>query len=486
MRIAASFVALFLIVSPVGKDSRNVNHRELVALPKSVEAERAVLGAAVLNRDALLAVLPRLREQDFGVPQNRIVYRAMEALIGSGKPDAVGDPVLLCEWLDSQKLLESAGGAAYISSLADGIPRSANVEHYAEIVKKKSILRSLILSCEGISERAQNGDGDGTIVEDAVAEILQLASDGSGEVRIREWAEASAAAIAEIESARRDPASVFALNSGIAGLDEITSGLRRKELVLIVGPTSSGKSLLTQQYLTAADDAGYSSLIFSAEMTAENIAIRDVAFEAEVPFFLTRRTDSMREEQFANLKTAAQKPRNIAIVDRGITPERIWAISEARKRSRGLDLVAVDYDQLVIEAGIDPEDENSFFGHQARFVTQAKQFAARLEVCFLLIAQLRKLPSSVKEGKKPTLDDVFGASAMRNAPDIVIWVVRDFFLKNMQKKYERCARAFVVKSRNGRTGKVEMDFDPLRLRLSDKLGGAVDPFEETESEEQES
>ncbi|HXE43538.1 MAG TPA: DnaB-like helicase C-terminal domain-containing protein, partial [Candidatus Baltobacteraceae bacterium] len=163
--------------------------------------------------------------------------------------------------------------------------------------------------------------------------------------------------------------------------------------------------------------------------------------------------------------------------------ERIWALSEARKRSVGLDFVIVDYDQLVIEAGIDDQDEKSFFAHQGRFVNQAQKFAKRLDICMIIVAQMRKMPAgAIKGGSfRMQLDDIYGHSAIRNAPDVIIAVFRDFFLKDRDPKFERDAQAHVVKARNGQTGKVKMDFDPRRLRFSDKVG-PVDVFEESENQ----
>lgn len=458
------------------------------SLPNSIEAERSVLGAVVLNFNALSEVSLVVRPENFFYPHHKKIFSAMIALDVKGQPT---DTITLMEELKRQGELDSVGGVAYLSQLTDGLPRLTNVAYYARIIKEKSALRDLIYSASAIQEQAFAQEEDASkIVERGVSAMLSLASDSS-DVRVREWVEAAQSAVKEIEEEKARPQGVFRLRSGIGELDKITSGLRRKELALIVGPTSNGKSLLAQELSTSGDDAGYAGLIFSPEMTAENIAIRDVAYEADVPFWLTRRPEMMTDAQIENLKLASNKERNIAIVDRGITPERVWAMSEARKRARGLDFIVVDYDQLVIEAGINPEDEASFFGHQAKFVTQAKEFAKRLDVCFILVAQLRKMSTNVKEGKKPVLDDVYGASAMRNAPDVVIWVVREFFLKNMDKKYERVAKAYVVKGRNGRTGKVDMDFDPIRLRLCDKQGSAetpqdFDPFADTDTTGEES
>ena len=187
----------------------------------------------------------------------------------------------------------------------------------------------------------------------------------------------------------------------------------------------------------------------------------------------------MPEAQMEALKFAAKRRRHcyIAIVDKGITPARVFALSEARKRSTGLDFVIVDYDQIVVEAGLDEDaDNDAFFRYQARFVRQATEFANRLDLCFILLAQQRKMPAGVKSGGKPQLDDIFGSSAMRNHPHVIMWVVRDYFIKGMKKEHESEAHIYVMKARNDKTKAIKVFFDGKRVRFLDKREN--DAFEE--------
>src|SRR6185437_5309686 len=442
-------------------------------LPKSLEAERSVLGAIVLNPEAILKVMPILSESDFFLPQNKIIYRKMQELQATGQSV---DPVILVQALSDTSDLHNAGGAGYVSSLPDGMPVVSHVEQYANIVAEKSRLRKFIHACDYFMESAQREDtASNELVEQVVAQMLSLNSQG-GTARVIEWEDAVRSAIEQIESDKANTSKTLGMFCGVHRINELTAGLRRKELAVIVGPTSNGKSLLAADFAVTSESAGDSGLFFAAEMTAANVAMREVSYEAGVPFFVTRRPDLIETEQIEKLKQY-QMPRRLAIVDEGITPERIWALSEARKRSVGLDFVIVDYDQLVIEAGIDDQDEKSFFAHQGRFVNQAQKFAKRLDICMIIVAQMRKMPAGAIKGGSFRMqrDDIYGHSAIRNAPDVIIAVFRDFFLKDRVPKFERDAQAHVVKARNGQTGKVKMDFDPRRLRFSDKVG-PVDVF----------
>jgi replicative DNA helicase len=432
-------------------------------LPYSAEAERTELGAIVLNPDAALIALPLLRAEYFFLESNRRIYRAIEQLTASGKPI---DLVMLTETLNARGELEAAGGPSYLASLLDGLPRGTNVAHYAGIIIEKYRLRALIEACESIEAEALAKGDSGAIIESAVEKILSLAGDGQGEAKIIEWQEAAKSAVDEIEAAKREPKSLCMLNFGLRKLDNLTGGLRKKETTLIVAPTSNGKSLIAEQLCVTADDDGHKGMIFSAEMSAEAIAMRQLSYEADVFLYHTRQPDKLSEEQIDKLRFAARKERNIAIVDSGITPARVWALAEARKRSSGLDYCVVDYDQLVIEAGIDPNaDERIFFQHQTDFIHRAVRFGKRLDLAMIILCQIRKTPPGVKQGAKPTVDDIYGSSAMRNDPDVIIWILRDYFLKGMNKEYERKAKGHVVKSRNGKTGIVALEFDPKRVRF---------------------
>jgi len=479
LRIAKSFFVVLLAALAAGKSyalmpaDRNTKSSKGLAqtLPHSSDAERAVLGAILVNNGAALDVLPILRSMDFFLPQNRAIYRAVEEMAASGAPI---DEVTLTERIEKSQSFSGANAAEYVSHLTDGVHRAINAKHHAQIVSEKAKLRALISVCEEISGQAFEKSTSKAIIESAVEQIISLSADSASVARIREWNEAAESAVAEVIAQKANPKDVFRLQSSIAALDEITSGLRKKELTLIVGGTSHGKSLLAEEFAVTGDSDGYKGIIFSAEMSGESITMRQLAYESDVFFYRTRRPDLLNDEQMEKLKLAAKRERQLAIVDAGITPARVWALAEARKRSKGLDFVIVDYDQLVIGAASEnSSDPEVFFSKQGDFVIKAAEFAKRLDVAFILLAQPRKSPSQKNQGKpsKPTLDDIYGHSAMRNTPHVIMWVVREYFTHHLDKKYERQASVYVLKSRNDKTGTAKIAFDPERVRLLDKKEG---------------
>jgi len=229
-------------------------------LPHSLEAERAVLGAALLNPEAIIKVLPTLRASHFFLPQNRILYRTMETLSATGKPI---DEVVFLTALQTSGELEAAGGAGYLSSLTDGLPRATNIEHYAGIILAKARSRDLLYFADRLQSRAWDEPEPEKLAEEAIGELLNIASNQPNAIRARDWQQISKSAVEQLVSAKLNPEKAARMFFGIPDLDEMVSDLRRKELCLIVAPTSNGKTLLASQLATNAARTGFKGL-FSA------------------------------------------------------------------------------------------------------------------------------------------------------------------------------------------------------------------------------
>lgn len=437
-------------------------------LPSNPNAERAVLGAMLLDDRGTVEVLAAgLRAEHFFLPDHRVIYRTIELLHAQGSK---ADLVTLVNLLTSAGDLEKAGGAGHIASLIDGVPRVSNVGQYASIVLTKAKLRGLIHYADNLKRRAfEETESNSQLLEDAVSNLLNIADDGGGLASARPWKEVSTSALAEIQRAVLHPEKIKRIRFGLTDLDDMTGGLRPGELVLLVAPTSHGKTLLAAQGTFQADRDGFKTLFFSAEMPAEEVILREISFQAGVKFHFVRRPERLQPGEYQRLVDASHRECSVRVVDRDITPTRIWAMTEAAKRTHGLDLVVVDYDQLVVEAGMNPDlqDEN-IFRHQRNFIIRAKRLARQLDITFLLLCQLRKLSPAVLKGAAPNLDDIWGDSSMRNTPQIILWASRDFFTRKMDKAYERKARVYVLKGRNNRTGIVPLEFDPDYVRFLDQ------------------
>jgi replicative DNA helicase len=439
-------------------------------LPNDLGAERAVLGSILLDNAIAPEVYSLVSAGEFLLTSHQKIFRAMQALSLADRPI---DQVTLLDQLGPEN--EEIARMDVLGQTVAGLPKSRNFAQYAKIVREKALLRRLIYFTEGLQKEAMNGGGGRgakLLLERSVRELLTMLSTGQASGMPVSWKESAYAALEGIGKAIDTPESVMRINFGIPTLDDYTSGLRRKDLVLIVGQTSHGKTLLAMQAATNADSAGYRGLIFSAEMSKEAVVSRELAHTAGIPLWYLRRPEKAPDgrDMMRRLTNALMKEseRNLLLVDQDVRQERVWALAEMVHRTSGLDFVVVDYDQLVIRAGLRSREDE--FASQARFVNQALEFAKRLDICFILVCQPRKVSEDVARGKaNPRIEEIYGSSAVANTAHHVLWVVREFFQKGMKREYERKAKIYILKARNDRAGSVEIDFDPKQVKFGDKL-----------------
>src|SRR3984957_6741852 len=244
-------------------------------LPHNIEAERCILGAVLLDNHALNAAVERLRAEDFFLSQHRHIF---ERMIELGEKRHAIDTVTLMEDLSRAGMLESAGGVAYLSQLADGLPHLTNVEHYARIVKEKSVLRSLIHSAAAIQEQAlAAGDEADIILDRAESSIFQLAEDRVrvGLIGVKDLVKENFERLEKIFSEGR---RITGLATGYSGLDNETAGLQPSELIILAARPSMGKTALA---LNIAENVALRHrepvAIFSLEMSKESLLLRLLA-----------------------------------------------------------------------------------------------------------------------------------------------------------------------------------------------------------------
>ena len=433
-------------------------------LPFNVEAERALLATGILDNDKIPALVELVKAEDFFLPQHKPIYLVMLGLATEGKP---ADLVTLTEQLRRSKQLEVAGGEAYVASLTDGAARVSNTKHYADIVREKAQLRKVIHLCDAIQNRAFEGEESSRkLLEDSTQELLSLMSQDGAQGMPSTWDQAVMSAMDEVVESIRHQGSVMRFRFGIPTIDEFTAGWRRQDLNLLVGMTSHGKSLLAMQGAVQATEAGYKGLIFSAEMSKEALAKRELAHTANIPLYLLRRPELIRDPNgvLNDLGKAAveESKRRLIVVDRDIKPGRVWSLCELVHRSSGLDFVIVDYDQLVIRAGLRARDDE--FRAQAEFMADALALTKRLNICFILLCQPRKVDEDVAKGKRPPrVEQIFGSSAVANTAHNILWIMRQYFTHGMAPAYESSATSYILKARNDKTGKVDHGFDPDRV-----------------------
>jgi replicative DNA helicase len=422
-------------------------------LPHEPEAERAVLGAVLLDPTALLMVVEKVREEEFYVEAHRIIFGACTGLHERGQ---AADLLTVTNYLREQGLLERVGGASYLSSLVDALPDVANAAHYGEIVHDKSVKRRLIAAAQRILTTCSMDHGEAReAVEAAQRDVYHIAEDtlAGGLLHIRPLAEAE---LRTIEESRSSHSTLTGLDTGFVRLNELTSGLQRKDLVILAARPSMGKTSLGVNICThAALRSGKKVAVFSLEMSAEQLVRR--MFSAEGRIDQKRLAGGyLAKSDWPRLEMAAQALQNgdIWIDDSpGITVLELSAKARRLKQERGLDLVMVDYLQLM--AG------GSRFSSRTEEVSAIsrglKGVAKDLDVPLLVLSQLSRQPERRGGDHRPQLSDLRESGSIEQDADVVMFIVRPS-VYDRDAEDPRRAELIIAKQRNGPIGDIDLVF----------------------------
>ena len=440
-------------------------------LPNNLDAERSILGAILVDNHALNAAIEALKAEDFFLPQHRHVFTQMIAL---GEAQQAIDLVTLTEELHRRGELEAAGGAPYLASLVDGVPRVSNVEHYARIVKEKAILRNLIHATHNIQQRAFDGeDGADTILDNAESSIFALAEDRvkAGLISIKDVVHDS---FDRLEKIFREGKSITGISTGYGELDKLLSGLQPSELIILAARPSQGKTALALNMAeNIAIRGGLPVAVFSLEMSKESLLQRLVASVAQVDAHKFRTGHLSREDwrrMTEALSTISSSP--LWVDDAGSTSVlEIGAKARRLKRDKGLSLLIVDYLQLITGRG----RFNSRQEEVASISRGLKGLAKELQIPVLVLSQLTRAPERDERG--PQLSDLRESGAIEQDADVVIFIYRPNIYKMDATPEERdLAEIIIGKQRNGPTDKVKFVFRSRLTRFEEAAPDAFSQF----------
>src|SRR5712691_4587585 len=393
-------------------------------LPNNLDAERSVLGAILLDNHALNPAIEHLRPEDFFLDQHRRVFTQMIAL---GEGQQAIDLVTLTEELNRKGDLEASGGAPYLASLADGMPKVSNIEHYARIVKEKAILRNLIHTTHNIQQRAFEGEeGADAILDNAESSIFALAEDRvkAGLVPIKDVVRDN---FERLERIFREGKSITGIATGYVELDKLTSGLQPSELLILAARPSQGKTALA---LNFAENIGIRSglpvAIFSLEMSKESLLQRLVASVAQIDAHKFRTGHLGREDwrrmtealgQIASAPLWIDDASSLTVVEIGAKARRL------KREKGGLSLLIVDYLQLISARG-----RFSNRNEEVSSITRGlKGLAKELQIPVLVLSQLTRAPE--RDERSPQLADLRESGAIEQDADVVLFIHRPNLFK---------------------------------------------------------
>jgi replicative DNA helicase len=422
--------------------------------PHSLEAERAVLGGILVNNDGLNVVLSVISPEDFYREAHRKIIEGIAALVDKKRPV---DILALSEEMGRAGFLEEIGGMTYLSSLMDGIPKTLNVEYYAQIIKEKALLRRLIISSARIISASyeQKEEAD-DLLNEAQTSIIEVAEQRirPGFIPVRMLTEPTLEMIRAF-SERRE--AVTGVPSGFRSLDSLTSGFHPSELIIMAARPSMGKTALALNIAYhAGTRADRSVAFFSMEMAKEQLVIRLLCAESELDIKRVR-TGFINDREFSKLKLAAETLSRTKIsIDEtpGVTVMEMKAKARRLKMEQNLDIVFLDYIQLM-RAGGRFENRNQ----EMSFISRSlKELAKELRIPVVGISQLSRAPEKGRREPKPQLSDLRESGALEQDADVVIFIFRPEYYHPDDASLKGLAEITVAKQRNGPTGNANLAF----------------------------
>jgi replicative DNA helicase len=425
--------------------------------PHSIEAEKAVLGGILVNNDSLNTVLSIISPEDFYKDANRRIIERIIALVDKSLPV---DLLSLSEELQRAGALDEVGGASYLASLMDGVPKSLNVEYYAQVIKEKSLLRRLIMSSAKIisSSYEQKEDAD-ELLNEAQAAIIEVAEQRvkPGFVRVSQLTKPTLDMIATLAERKE---AVTGVPTGFRDLDSVTSGLHRSEFIVVAARPSMGKTALClniSQY--AGQQTNYAVGFFSMEMAKEQIVIRMLSADSQIDIKRVR-TGFISEREFEKLKLSAEALSHARIfLDEtpGLTVMEMKAKARRLKMENNLDVLFIDYIQLM-RPGSRFENRNQEMAYISRSL---KELAKEIQIPVVGISQLSRAPEKGRREPRPQLSDLRESGAIEQDADVVIFIYRPEVYQPQDETLRGLAEINVAKQRNGPT-------DILRLAFFNK------------------
>jgi len=444
-------------------------------LPSSLEAERGILGAVLLDNQSLHAALEILRIEDFFSDHHRRIFDGMMELASASK--AI-DLLTLSDELRRKGELESAGGVAYLASLVDGVPRISNVPHYARIVKEKSMMRHLVQTAHAIEQRALEAEvGADEMLDSAESEIFRLAEDRvrQGFVTVKELVSQNYERLERLVSEGR---TVTGLATGYPALDEMTSGMQPSDLIILAARPSMGKTSLALNIAEnvamrggQASPEGGRVAVFSLEMSKEALLMRLLSSHARIDAHKFRTGHLNVEDREKMGESLNELARTSVWIDDSASATVVEMGAKARrlKNDKGLDLVIVDYLQLMTARGR--------FGNRNEEVSSItrglKAMAKELAVPVLVMSQLTRAPE--RDDRRPQLADLRESGAIEQDADLVLFINRPGFFKPDAPDEERNRTELIIaKQRNGPTGLLKFVFLHTYTRFEQASNVAMD------------
>lgn len=448
------------------QNSINENKQESILRvpPHSIESESSLLGALLLNNESHGLVVGLVKTGDFYRHEHKEIFKAIVELIDNGKP---ADVVTVYEQLASIGRSEEVGGAAYLNNLAQYVPSASNIIRYAEIVQSKSILRSLIAVGDEIVGQAfsTKGMSPEDQLESAEQKILRIGSYDNP----RSEEKSLSALIPRFNQMLLDrsdnPGKLVGVSTGFSDLDQMTSGLKKGNLIVVAGRPAMGKTSIAMNMAEhCALQEQLPVLVISLEMTADELTTRLVGSVGRVDQ-MNLQTAQLENHEWGRVSEAMEKLHSapIDIQDAGVkTISEIRAVSRRfLHRHKHIGLIIVDYLQMVSGNGNTQENRATEVGHVSRGL---KLLAGELQCPVIALSQLNRSLED-RPDKRPRMSDIRESGSVEQDADVIMFVYRDEVYTKEACLTPGVAEIIIAKQRNGPTGTVRLGWQPMFTRF---------------------
>lgn len=439
--------------------------------PFNLEAERSVLGACLLEKDALMLAVEGLGSDDFYDPRHKLAFDTMLKMVADNR--AV-DSITFREEISNSGLDERIGGLPFIGALVDAVTTTANIEYHVGIVRDKAVHRGLIRVGGEITLLGYSEDvGLDVALETAEKKVFEIARTGKT-TTIRDARSSVELAVKEIERRLASGMDITGVPTGFTDLDKITGGLQPGGLYILAARPSMGKTAFAMniaQY--AAVEENVPVLIFSLEMSAEQLIQRMLSSESEVNIREMFESQQMVDDKWNRLLSAASSisrspiyiddSSSLNTMDLRGRCRRFFAKHKGRK-----GLVVVDYLQLMDVAAKNSENRQQQVSEISRAL---KGVAREFDVPVLALSQLSRAVETRGGSKRPQLSDLRDSGAIEQDADMVVFLYREAYYAMEAERADPTSEVIIAKHRNGATGKVELIFLKEFSKFANRMGG---------------
>src|SRR5436189_2123461 len=427
--------------------------------PHSVEAEQGVLGSMLISpRETIAECVEKINEEYFYVPAHRTIYNVLVDLWNAGQ--AI-DLITFTQVLRDRSLLESVGGAAFVTSLFTFVPTAANVGYYIDIVRDKYILREIIATATESVRRAYEEQDEVNNLLDEVEQRIFAVGEDRFKGEMLSMKEQVISTLESIEKLFENKGAITGVSTGFRDLDKLTSGLHSSEMIVIAARPSMGKTALAMNIAEhAAIEVKLPVAIFSLEMSAQQLVQRMLCSRAHVNLAKTR-DGFLAEADFPKLTDSASKLAGTKMFiedSAGLTILELRAKARRLKAQQEVQLIIVDYLQLLRSTSRRAQDNRQL--EISEISAGLKGLAKELKIPIIVVAQLNRQPEQ-RSGGKPRLSDLRESGSIEQDADLVALLVRpELYEEDEEARIEKAGEAelIIAKQRNGPVREIPITF----------------------------